>query len=117
MIEALEALHAGVEHIFASVPERRMAEIVGDAQAFGEIVIEPHHPRHAARDLRDLERVRQPGAVMIALMGDEHLGLAAQAPEGAGMDDAVAVALERACGVLLSGSACKRPRERAGSVA
>ena len=35
---------------------------------------------------------------MIALMGDEHLGFALEAPEGAGVDDAVPVALEGGAG-------------------
>src|SRR3546814_12698181 len=47
-----------------------------------------------ARVLRHLGRVGQPRAVVIALVVDEDLGLVLQPPEGAGMDDAVAVALK-----------------------
>src|SRR3546814_19564300 len=47
-----------------------------------------------ARDLRHLDRVGQPRAVVIALVVDEDLGLVLQPPDGAGMDDAVAVALK-----------------------
>jgi hypothetical protein len=54
--------------------------------------------RDRARDLRDLERVRHARAVVVALGGDEHLRLVLQAPEGLGVDDAVAVALE--CGAI-----------------
>ena len=54
-----------------------------------------------ARDLRHLQRMGEPGAVMIALVVDENLRLVLEAAEGGGMDDAVAVALEgrarRAC--------------------
>ena len=91
VIEALEILHAGVEHILAGMAERRMAEIVREAEAFGEIVIEPQAARHRAGNLRHFQRMRQPRAVVIALMRDEHLRLASQAPERAGMHDAVAV--------------------------
>ena len=48
---------------------------------------------HAA-DLRDLDAVSQPGAVVVAIGRDEHLRLRAQAAEGDRMNDPVAVALE-----------------------
>src|SRR5262249_47356056 len=47
-----------------------------------------------ASHLGDLERVGEPGAEVIALMEDEHLGLVAQPAERRGVDDAVAVAPE-----------------------
>ena len=71
-----------------------MAQIMGQRQRLGEILIAAQRPRQGARDLRDFQRMRQPGAVLIAFMGDEDLGLFLQAPEGAGMDNAVAIALE-----------------------
>ena len=52
-----------------------------------------------AGDLRHFQRVGQPGAVMIALVEHEDLGLVLQAAEGGGMDDAVAVAAKRRCGL------------------
>ena len=45
-------------------------------------------------DLRDFDRVGQADPEMVAVGGDEHLRLVAQAAEGDRMDDAVAVALE-----------------------
>jgi hypothetical protein len=48
--------------------------------------------------LRDFEAVGQADAEMIAIGGDEHLGLVAQAAEGGAVDDAVAVALEGGAG-------------------
>src|SRR3974377_1330132 len=48
-----------------------------------------------AGNLRHLQRVGQPRAVMIALVVDKHLRLVCQPPECGGMDDAVAVAPER----------------------
>ena len=77
------------------MPERRMAEVVREAQRLGQILVEPEDPRHRPPDLRDLDRVGQADAEMIAVGGDEHLGLVAQAAEGDRMDDAVAVALKR----------------------
>ena len=66
-----------------------------------------------AGDLRDLDRVGEAGAEMVALVVDEHLRLVGEAAEGGRMDDAVAVALE-AVRVGDGGSATRRPRERAG---
>ena len=43
----------------------------------------------------DLERVREPRAVVVALGRDEHLRLVLEPPERLGVHDPVAVALER----------------------
>lgn len=45
-------------------------------------------------DLRDLQRVRQAGDIMVARRRDEYLRFVFQAPEGVGVQYAVAVALE-----------------------
>jgi len=44
--------------------------------------------------LRNLKRVRQPRAIVIAFMADEDLRLVFKAPEGNGVNDAIAIALE-----------------------
>src|SRR5690606_16015850 len=65
-----------------------------------------------AGDLRHLDRVRQPRAVMVAVLGDEDLRLVLQPPEGGRVDDAVAVALEfgaRRAGILLVKPAARLP--------
>src|SRR5204863_6460908 len=46
-----------------------------------------------ARNLRDLERVREAGAVVIARGREEHLRLVLQPAERLAVDDAIAVAL------------------------
>src|SRR5205085_11515209 len=50
--------------------------------------------RDSGGDLGYLDGVRQPGAEMIVLGGDEHLTLPGQAPPGTRVLDAVEVALE-----------------------
>ncbi len=82
---------AFVKRPLAGMAERRMAEIVGERQRFGEILIQSERARERASDLRDLERVRQPRAIVIALVIDEYLRLVRQASKGSGMDDPVAV--------------------------
>ena len=78
--------------------ERRVAEIVAERDRLGEIVVEPERLGERARDLRDLDRMGEAGAEMIALVVDEDLGLVREAAKGGRMDDAVAVALEIAAG-------------------
>ncbi len=94
MVEAAERREAGVERPLAGVAERRMTEIVGQRQGLGEILVEPKPPRQRARNLCHFEGVREPGAVMVALVEDEDLGLVLEAAERGGMDDAIAVAAE-----------------------
>ena len=86
---------AGVEHLLADVTERRVAEVVPQADRLGEVLVQPERARHVARDAARLERVREAGAVVIALGRDEDLGLVLEAPERLRVDDPVAVALER----------------------
>jgi hypothetical protein len=99
--------------------ERRMADIVRQAQRLGQILVQPQRPRDHAADLRHFQAVRQPHAIMIAIGRDEHLRLVAQAAERDRMDDPVAVALESLRGprAVAGSSGNSRPRDRAGSLA
>jgi hypothetical protein len=74
--------------------ERRMPEIVREAECFREVFVEAESPRHCPPDLRDFDAVREADAEMIAVGGDEHLRLVPQAAEGDRMNDPVAIALE-----------------------
>ena len=76
--------------------ERRMAEIMRQRQRLGEILVEPERARQRAGDLGDFQRMGEPGAEMIALVKDEDLRLVRQPAKGGRMDDAVAIAPERA---------------------
>ena len=93
VIEA--AGHERAQHALAGVAERRVPEIVAERDRFGQLLVQPQHLGDRARDLRDLERVRQARAVVIAGRREEHLRLVLQAAERLGVDDAVAIALER----------------------
>ena len=63
-------------------------------QGFGQILVEPERAGHRPADLRDFDAVSQANPEMIAVGGDEHLGLVAQAAEGDRVDDPVPIALE-----------------------
>ncbi len=93
VFETAEIHHAIVERILARVAERRMPEIVGEADGLGQFLVQPQRARNRARNLRDFERMRQPGPVQIAFVIDEHLGLVDQPAKRRGMNDAVAIAL------------------------
>ena len=81
------------EGIFAGVAARTVAAVVAEGDRLGERDVEAERPGDRRGHLGDLERVRQTGALVI--VGEhEHLGLAGQPPERAGVQDAVAVALE-----------------------
>ena len=70
------ARERGVERLLAGVAERRVADVVRQAQRLGQVLVEPERAGDHAADLRDLEAVGQADAVMVAVGGDEHLGLA-----------------------------------------
>ena len=90
-----------IERPLAGMAERRMAEIVRQRQRFREVLVQPQLPRQSAGDLCHLQRMGQAGAVMVALMEHEHLGLVLQAAERGGMDHPVAIPAERAAGPAL----------------
>ena len=94
VIEAAERREAFVERPLASVAERRMAEVVRQRKRLGQILVEAERTGECTGDLRHFQGMRQPGAKMIALVGDEHLGLMLEPAERGGMDDAVAIAAE-----------------------
>ena len=81
------ARQAARERLLPRMAERRVPEIVPERDRLGEVL-------DGARDLRDLERVGQAGAVVVAFRGEEDLGLVREAPERFGVEDLVAVALE-----------------------
>ena len=98
-----------VEDALAGVSERRVPEVVSERDRFGQLFVEPQHLGDAARDLRDLQRVGQPRAVVIAGRREEHLGLVLEPAERLAVNDAIAVALKgRTDGIL--GSGRRRPR-------
>ena len=93
-------------------PNGRVAEVVGERDGLGQVLVEPQRAGDGAGHLADFERVGQPGAEMLALVVEEDLGLVLQAPEGGGMDDAVAVALEFGARRAGARRQTTRPRER-----
>ena len=63
-------------------------------QRFHQIGVQSKLRGDGARDLRDFDGVRQPVAEVVGVAAGENLRLRFQPAKGAGMDDAVAVALK-----------------------
>ena len=95
MIEAA----VGGEHLgqnaFARVPKRRMTEIVRQGDRLGEIFVDPQDPGHRPGDLGALQGMGQAVPVMVPLMVNEYLGLVLQTTKGPGMNNPIAIPLER----------------------
>ena len=93
VIEA--AGHERAEHALAGMTKRRVAEVVAERDRFGQLFVQAQHLGDGARDLCDFERVREPRPVVIAGRREEDLRLVLQAAKRLGVDDAIAIALER----------------------
>ena len=66
---------AGVQHVLADVPEGWVPDVMAEADRLHQVLVEPQRARHGPRDLRRLQRVREPRPVVVALRRDEHLRL------------------------------------------
>ena len=87
-------LQAAVQRALAGVAEWRMADVMHKGEGLSEIDVEAERLGDLARDLCDLNGVREAAAKVIGGAAGEDLRLAGEAAEGARLDDAVAVALE-----------------------
>ena len=68
MVEAAPGPHPLVERVLAGMAERRVAEIVDQRHRLGEILVAAQRARQRAGDLRHLDRMGQPRAVVVALV-------------------------------------------------
>ena len=72
-----------------------MSQIMCETDRLHEILVAAQSPRQGAADLGNFQRVGEAGAEVIAFVVDEDLRLVFEASESCGVQDAVAVALER----------------------
>ena len=82
-----------VERVLAGVPAGPVAAVVAERDGVGQGDVEPGAAGDRGGHLGDLERVGQPGPLVVGRV-DHDLGLAGQPAEGGGVHDPVAVALE-----------------------
>jgi hypothetical protein len=81
VIESAGRRQASLQGFLAAVAEGRMAEIMTQAERFGQVFIEAQRPRHRPPDLRYFQRMGEPNSEVIAIGGDKYLRLLPQAPE------------------------------------
>ena len=81
------------EGVLRGVAARPVTAVVSECDRLGQRDVEPGGPGDRGRDLRDLERVGQPGALMV-LGEHEHLGLPGEPAERRAVNDPVAIAFE-----------------------
>ena len=93
VIETLAKLaHHGIELGFASMPEGRMTDIVGQRQRFRQILAQTQDRRDGAGNLRNLQGVGETIAEMVGQAGSEDLGFILQTPECSRVNYAIAIA-------------------------
>jgi hypothetical protein len=95
VVESAMGREGPVQRPLAGMPERRVAEVMGQRQRFGQILVEAERAGDGAGDLGHFQRMGKPGPEVVPFVVDKDLRLVLQAAKRIGMDDAVAVALER----------------------
>jgi hypothetical protein len=85
--------HNRAECPLSGVAKGRMPQIVSHPNRFDEIFVESKRTSDRSSDLGDLQRMRQPGPVMIPTWTNEYLRLVHQSAEALGVDDPVAIPL------------------------
>ena len=88
--------HAGVERVLPGVAKRGVAQIVREGDGFRQVFFQIQRAGDGAGQLRHFQAVREARAEHVAFVVHEHLRFVNQPPEGRGVNDAVAVALELA---------------------
>ena len=82
-----------VEDGLAGVAEGSVTEIVAQRHGLHQVFVQTAGPGYGAGDARDLQRVGETGAVVVAFRRDEDLSLVLEPPERLAVHDAVAIAL------------------------
>jgi hypothetical protein len=110
-----------VEGPFAVVAEGRMADVVGEPGGVHDVRVAAQLLGDPAADLRDLQRVRQPGARDAADLGalprPDDLGLPREPAQRGGVQDSGAVPGERAAALAADAFAQARALRRFGEEA
>ena len=86
--------HGGIERLFSGVAKGWMTDVVDQGESFDQVSVESELGGDGARDLRDFDGVGQTIAKVVGVAAREDLRFRFETAEGAGMDDAVAVALK-----------------------
>ena len=96
VIEAAMGLQTGIQRALAGMAERGMTEIMRQGQRLRQVLVQPKLACQRPCDLGNLEGMAEAGAVMVALVKHENLGLVLEPPEGGRINHPVAIPPERA---------------------
>jgi hypothetical protein len=98
-----------IERALAGMTERGMAEVVGERQRLGQILVKAERARERACDLGDLERMGQTGAKVVAF-GKTNTWVWCASRRNAVAWMMRSQSRRKALRVALTGSGCSRPR-------
>ena len=84
-----------IQDVLPGMAKGRMPQVMTQGDGLRQILIETQSPGNGPGNLGHLQRVGQPGAVVVPLGGQKHLGLVLQPPEGLTMKDPIPVPLIR----------------------
>jgi hypothetical protein len=91
VLESTMVSHARIQGILSGMAERRVTEIVREADCLNKGLVDSKCARNGSRDLRNFQRVRQPGSIQIAFVIDENLRLVHQAAKCRRVNNSVPV--------------------------
>jgi hypothetical protein len=87
-------LEAAVQCTLSGVAKRRMADVVNQRKSLRQIFVQAKRGGNRPSDLRNLHSVSQAAAKVIGGTAGKYLSLARETPEGTGLHNPLAVALE-----------------------
>ncbi len=93
VLETAVAFHQPVQRRLTPVAKRRMAEIMGERDGLRQVLVQLQRAGDVPGNRRDLNRMRQARAQVIARAVQENLGLVFEPAEGARVDDTVTIPL------------------------
>src|ERR1700733_13400275 len=95
MVEApAMTAEAVVQRALTGMSKRWMTDVMNQRKGLGQVFIQAKRGGRGAGDLRDLNGVSQTAAKVIGGAAGKDLRLSCEPPEGAGLHDALAVALK-----------------------
>jgi hypothetical protein len=98
VIESPRIGEAGIERLFSAMSERRMAEVVSQAQCLCQVLVQPQRAGHSTADLGYLDGMGEADPKMIPVRRNEDLSFVPESAESDRMDDTVPVALKCVAG-------------------
>jgi hypothetical protein len=96
VFETAIRFHAGIQCVLTGVSERRMAQIVRQADCLNKLLIQLQLAGNCPADLCHFQRMSQACPIVISFVINKYLRLVNQAPKSRGMYNAVPVALKLA---------------------